>query len=230
MAETTACRVRLNLMGQAGNRFERLKNWDEVTEDYACFSGEIGRLGALVPEPYLDDRLEPVGRKLKLMARLGCLPTLNRVVREEKMHPTDAVCRLCQTGEVEDLAHLVTSCPAHARHRDKLHAVVDAALSRVAPIMGVIVCDNIAAIEPESQLDLLMGKSIGDAHADARIDSAMKRFLKKAWRGRKWLAVHINKAFEREDTLWALNAHGDSMGNTCAHAAISKKHTNSNRR
>ena len=229
MAETTACRVRLNLLGRAGNRFERLKNWGEVTEDYACFTGEIGRLGALVPEPYLDDRLEPVGRKLKLMARLGCLPTLNRVVREEKMHPADAVCRLCQTGEVEDLAHLVTSCPAHARHRDKLHAVVDAALSRATLTTGAHVCRNIAALEPEPQLDLLMGKSIGDAHADARIDSAMKRFLKKAWRGRKWLTMHTNKAFEREDTLWALNAHGDSMGNTCANAVISKKHQNRSR-
>ena len=52
----------------------------KVEEEFARSSGEIGRRGALVPEPYLDDRKEPVGRRLKLMCRAGCLPVMKRVI------------------------------------------------------------------------------------------------------------------------------------------------------
>ena len=58
------------------SRYVRSKRWDKVEEEFARSSGEIGRRGALVPEPYLDDRKEPVGRRLKLMCRAGCLPVM----------------------------------------------------------------------------------------------------------------------------------------------------------
>ena len=49
--------------------------------------GKVGRRGAQVPERYLDSQAEPVGTLLKLMCGLGCLPTMIRVAREEKMPP-----------------------------------------------------------------------------------------------------------------------------------------------
>jgi hypothetical protein len=58
------------------------------------------------------------------------------------------------------------------------------------------------------KIDLLLGRSTGYAQVDDRIDKIAKRFLKKIWRGRKWLTVELNKIFEREDTPWALKCRG----------------------
>ena len=50
--ETTATISRLaKLSSNHAARYARCNNWDKVEEDYACFAGEIGRRGALVPEP-----------------------------------------------------------------------------------------------------------------------------------------------------------------------------------
>ena len=71
---------------------------------------------------------------------------------------------------------------------------------------------SFAACSADDKVDLLLGRSTWIARADARMDLAVKRFLKKAWRGRKWLAREVNSTFQREDTLWALSAHGDKLG------------------
>jgi hypothetical protein len=49
----------------------------------------------------------------------------------------------------------------------------------------------------------------GDASADQRIDFLVKRYLKKAWRKRKWLTRAINQLFDRHDTVWALKCQED---------------------
>ena len=90
-------------------------------------TGEIGQRGAQVIEPYLDDRSEVVGTRLKIMCRLGCLPTMTRVVREEKLPPEQGYCRLCGEGD-EDVRHLLVTCSAHDRHRSKMFRVVESAL------------------------------------------------------------------------------------------------------
>ncbi len=159
----------------------------EVDKDVARSSCEIGRRGALVPEPYLDDRKEPVGRRLKLMCRAGCLPVMKRVVREAGLPPWQGTCKMCSSGEVEDIEHMVMRCDAHARHRNKL-------LERVAFDPDVSQSDR---------LDVLLGKSTGATETDTEIDAAVKRFLKKAWRGRKWLVLQTNRILDRKDTLWA---------------------------
>ena len=61
----------------------------------------------------------------------------------------------------------------------------------------------------ENQLDILLGKTTGVAMADRCIDQGVTRFLKKAWRGRKWLTATMNVKLGRNDTVWALKAHGD---------------------
>ena len=62
------------------------------------------------------------------------------------------------------------------------------------------------------QLDLLLGKSTGNAEADDRISRCVALFLKKAWRSRKWLTATLNAKLGRSDTVWALKAHGDREG------------------
>jgi hypothetical protein len=186
---------RLSAMGSDhGARFARSKFWGKVEKDFACFTGEIGRRGALVPEPYLDDRDEPVGRRLKLMCRMGCLPTLKRVVREAELPPAHGTCQMCTSGSIEDIEHLIMNCDAHSRHRNKMFQSVEFKTE----------CQT-----QSDRLDVLLGKSTGTSKADDRIDIAVKRFLKKAWRARKWLVLSTNKALNRNDTLWAIQAHGD---------------------
>jgi len=195
--DTASIQDRLALLSsETAARYSRIKNWGEVGEDFACFSGEVGRRGALVPEPYLDDREEPVGRKLKLMCRTGCLPILKRVAREESLPVEAGRCKMCTSGEVETISHFVVGCEAYGQHRAKMQESIQAGL-RGKPLVEA--------------LDMLLGKSTGTVAVDECVDRAVKRFLKKAWRDRKWLTVATNTALGRSDTPWALKAHGDKL-------------------
>ena len=147
-----------------------------------------------MPEPYLDDRNEPIGRRLKLMCRAGCLPILKRVAREAKLPASHGTCKMCNSGRIEDIEHFVMDCKAYSQWRSKM-------------------LENVK-FGPESQtqsdrLDVLLGKSTGTSKTDDRTDMAVKRFLKKAWRARKWLVLATNKILDRNDTLWSVHAHGD---------------------
>ena len=83
-SETTAATGRLaKLKSSASARFLRSKDWGKLRKKFATTKSEAGRRGALVCERYLDDRKEPLGRRLKLMCRAGCLPLLKRIAREE---------------------------------------------------------------------------------------------------------------------------------------------------
>ena len=182
----------------------RINEWGKVPAEFAAFDGEMGRRGAFVPEYYLDERSEPVGRRLKLMCRLGCLPRMSRVSREEKLHPSQDKCKLCEGEEREDLQHLLLACPTHSRARARMDEVVTKALSERCELEFHTMC-------PDDQVDMLLGKSTGNVHVDDRIDQVVTRFLKKAWRTRKWLTTSINDKLGRQDTVWALRAHGDGQ-------------------
>ena len=75
--------------------------------------GDAKKHGAQVIESYLDSRVEPVGTRLKLMCRLGCLPTITRLTREEKLYQRWE-CKLGGMAE-EDTKHFVLECPAHSQ-------------------------------------------------------------------------------------------------------------------
>ena len=203
LAEGAALRGRFaSMSGDAAGRYARIKNWEKVTSDFAVMKGEIGELGAHVIEPYLDGRDEQVGTRLKLMCRLGCLPTLARVAREEKLPPGQGECRLCDSPEPEDISHLLLDCAGHARHREKMLRAVEHELA----LAGTASLNSMPHAE---QVDVLLGKSTGIAMTDVAINRGVVRYLKKAWRGRKWLTASLNKALSRDDTVWALRAHGD---------------------
>lgn len=193
--ETSDTISRLAAMSSAhAARFVRLKYWGRVGKNFACFTGEIGRRGALVPEPYLDDRNEPIGRRLKLMCRAGCLPVLKRVARETGLHAVHGTCKMCNSGNIEDIEHFIIDCEAYSQQRAKMLKSVE-----FGP----------ECLTQSDRLDVLLGKSTGSSKTDDRIDMAVKRFLKKAWRARKWLVLATNEILDRNDTLWALHAHGD---------------------
>ena len=190
------------MKGEGAATYARIKRWDEMPAGLAAFSGETGRRGALVHERYLDERGEPVGTRLKLMARLGCLPTRVRVAREQRLPPEFGRCELCSRGELEDVTHLLLKCAAHDKYRTKMLGAVNRALS--AAFEG-----DSSDLSDANRADLLLGKSTGDLDTDTTIDRVVTRFLKKAWRVRKGLTSKLNDIFGREDTIWALATHGD---------------------
>ena len=142
-----------------------------------------------VPERYLDDRTDLKGTRLKLLCRLGCLPLMNRVGREqEPPWPKESrVCLMCSLGEVEDVDHFIMRCPAYDRHRQRLLLTVDTAISKTAaPIPQILGANN--------RLAIVLGKRIGAIRWEDKIDMATKCYLRKAWNGRGRLTRAVNTA------------------------------------
>lgn len=188
-----------SLKSNSAARFLRSKDWGKVKKDVTVSNSEIGRRGALVPEQYLDDWKEPVGRRLKLFCRAGCLPILKRVAREADLPNLFARCKMCDSGNIEDIEHFIMDCEAYSVSRSKM--------------LGKFLFDP-GCVSQNDKLDVILGKSTGCSVRDDVIDMAVKRFLKKAWRTRKWLVVDTNRIFGRYDTPWAIQAHGDKLSNS----------------
>ena len=93
---------------------------DKMDADRAEMKGEVGQRGSLVVERYLDDVKERLGSRLKLLCRAGCLPVLGRVAWELDLSEHHGKCVLCDSGEVEDVEHVLLRCPAHQHHRTKM--------------------------------------------------------------------------------------------------------------
>jgi len=163
-AEDIARRNRLAGMSSKNVcRYARIKRWAPIKAEFACFTGEIGRRGALVHEPYLDDYSEQIGRRLKLMCRMRCLSTLSRVVREENLPISEARCRSCVSSSIEDITHLLMECPAYSKHREKLVKDLDLALDTSS-------LENwkFSSMSTSYRLDLLLGRSTGSDSGRSR--------------------------------------------------------------
>jgi hypothetical protein len=168
------------------------QGWGTNPKVYSFSTGEEGRLGQHVPERYLDDRADLKGTRLKLLCRLGCLPTMHRVGREVKPSWPKATrtCLVCNTARIEDVAHFVLDCPAYACHRTRLLTDVTGALNR-SPTATVSTA-RFQALPRVCRLALLLGQRFGDPIAENRIDRACKRYIKKAWNARADVTVAIN--------------------------------------
>lgn len=163
----------------------KVKNWNRMDSQRAQFEGEIGKLGALVCERYLDGVEEKTGCKLKLMCRVGCLPVLQRVAWENKWDPGWARCMMCDSGRAEDIQHFMLECKAYKRHREWM-------MSRVAAH---------APVETDERMAALLGARMASRKVEDKIDHAVQRFLKKAWRVRKTLTKAINRELGRRDLV-----------------------------
>jgi hypothetical protein len=172
--------------------YTKIKDWGTNPKVYSFSTGEEGRLGQHVPERYLDDRADLKGTRLKLLCRLGCLPTMHRVGREVKppWPKVTRTCLVCNTARIEDVAHFVLDCPAYACHRTRLLTDVTGALNR-SPTATVSAA-RFQALPRVCRLALLLGQRFGDPIAENRIDRACKRYIKKAWNARADVTVAIN--------------------------------------
>jgi hypothetical protein len=171
--------------------YVEVKEWGRNPEEYSFSSGEVGKLGQLVPERYLDDRRNLKGTRLKMLCRTGCLPLMERVGREvEPKWPREMrTCLACNSGAVEDVRHFVMECPAYAERRRGLLTQVAQAAQRSA------VDIPFDATTVEEQLQVILGKRVGDRRFEDKVDWQVKKFLVKSWNAREPVKKAINVIF-----------------------------------
>ena len=104
---------------------------------------------------------------------------VKRVAREAELPASYGTCKMCLSGRIEDFTHFMLECSAYVTPRAKM-------LENSPP--------GFNELAQAGKLDMLLGKSAGTSKIDDRTDVAVKRFLKKAWRARKWLVLATNKA------------------------------------
>ena len=169
-----------------------VKEWGVNPPAYSFSVGETDRLGQHVPERYLDDRDDLKGTRLKMLSRMGCLPLMDRVGREQRpAWPKDCrVCLACTMGELEDVGHFVLRCPAYAQHRQRLLADIGSAVFRVPG--ASLSLPSLSTMQDYERLPIILGKRVGVPRLEDRIDRAAKRYLRKAWNARGRLTQAIN--------------------------------------
>ena len=95
------------------------------------------------------------------------------------------------------MVHLLLSCPAYQKHRERMEMTVEAAYS-----LGND-CASLADTSDSKHTRVLMGARAGCRLTEDSIDMAVKRFLRKAWKTRRRLTHAINDEFGRQDIEWA---------------------------
>ena len=106
---------------------------------------------------------------------------------------------MCSSGEEEDIDHFLLRCQTYKTQRDKMVEAVGKVLKAETAFEGM-------GSEEESQL--LLGGRMHSKGAGDRVDWAVKRFLKRAWRIRKNLTMAVNETMDRQDIvdMWELKS------------------------
>jgi len=185
--------------------YSNIKTWGTVDVSRAVFRGEIGKLGALVTERYVDDVRDKLGCKLKIFCRAGCLPIMERVVWELNLSPENGRCMMCESGEIEDIFHVFLSCQAYSKHRVKLFRAVKSSFARGNDGSDILVKGQ------EKLLEILLGAPAGCKLTEDEVDVATKRFLRKVWKSRRAVTAAVNHVFGRMDVQWSRNDRGWSQ-------------------
>ena len=159
----------------------------------------MGRLGFRVPEPYLDDRTSPEGTvRLKMLARGGALPLMDRIGRERGWPRASCACLMCATGQVEDIAHVLEDCPAYADEREELRARIEHVAERQG--MSASGAERFRELGRAERVLVVLGKRLGDAKVEAAVDLSVKMYLGKVWRKRGCVRVALNGLLHRSDS------------------------------
>jgi exonuclease III len=161
-------------------RYSDVRSWGRMDEGRAAYAGEVGRMGALVCERYLDDVKEREATKLKIKCRAKCMPLMKRVMKEANLPPEWARCVMCDSGDVEDEEHFLMKCKAYERHRERMMEKVAEAYSVGNGGQG-----GFEELGDEEKMKILLGQQVGGKAPEDNIDHAMKRYVKRAWRARK---------------------------------------------
>lgn len=183
------------------SRYDKIKAWERMDNYRAQFKGEVGVLGALVVERYLDDAEERLGVRLKLLCRAGCLPTMARLAWELGLNQEQGQCMMCRQG-IEDIEHILLTCQAYSKHREKLFASVKRSYSRGNN--GT----NILESGADRLIEVLLGARAGCKPTEDEVDRATKRYLRKTWKTRRVVTAALNQEFDRRDVQWLAREPG----------------------
>ena len=92
---------------------------------------------------------------------------------------------------MENIHHFIMDCPRYASKRADLVNRIESVLERSNCKLSA---DTFADMSSREQFEVILGKRIGDPIAEDLIDSAVKRFLTKAWNLRAGVTASINAA------------------------------------
>jgi hypothetical protein len=198
--------------------YVKVKSWKRMDKDRAEFKGEIGELGALVVERYVDEIRDRLGGRLKLLCRAGCLPVMARVAWELGVNREQGQCMMCRQGE-EDIEHVFLSCQAYSKHRERLLTSVGRSYSRGNN--GA----NILEAGAERVIEVLLGASAGCKLTEDEVDRATKRFLRKAWKARREVTAAVNQEFGRMDVQWMAREPGWYQPKPTGHTTVKRVYT-----
>jgi hypothetical protein len=177
--------------------YMEIKEWGANPPEYSFSSGEENRIGQHVPERCLDDRDDLKGTRLKCLSRLGVLPVMRRIGREQEPPWPRAIrtCLTCNNGEVEDVEHFIMRCSNYEGPRRSMMADVRTVIDRSSIALTPAIFD---AMSHKEQCNILLGQRIGDPVAGNRIDRNIKRYLKKAWNRRAPVTASVNAVLGKE--------------------------------
>ena len=109
--------------------------------------------------PYLDDRSNLHGTRLKGYLRCGVLWLMPRVASSLNWAPVAGRCLLCRSGELESPEHLLMCCGRLQRHRSDLKAVLTSVLAQAgfAGDMLLRVFCTAMSLDPARAVALIAG-------------------------------------------------------------------------
>ena len=155
-----------------------------------------------VVHPYLDDRYNIPGTRLKSYLRMGAMWTMSRVASCAGWPASGGACLLCRSGSVEDSAHFLLSCPSLRLQRVDFHTILAESLSSVG-VAGVALLRHYREClrtRPLDALALLAGHMWYspcpanvevDVHEEMSakalwlFDKVSKNYLLRCWRARQ---------------------------------------------
>ena len=108
------------------------------------------------------------------------------------------ICLACGTAEVEDNEHFFLRCPFYNDLRSSLFDSIQH-MSHDQGFIGIVFV-NFNDLSETQQLEIVLGKRIGNAAVERGIDTAVKIFLEAAWTRRSDIRERLNTILSRTDT------------------------------
>jgi hypothetical protein len=151
--------------------------------------------------PYLDDRSNILGTRIKTYLRLGTTFTMQRVASTLDWPVAGGQCVLCKSGEIEDACHLYVTCPAVREHMQQFIAILHNVMPQ-AGAPGRYVAELVSTSHPEQTLQIIAGANVkfppgpvtgSDAQryvhecvrASWLLDKLSKNYLARCWKARE---------------------------------------------
>ena len=172
--------------------FGAVRCWDCVDSEHAHSKNTMGRVSSRHSENYLDMwSKDKEGTRLKILARANQLK-LNAVdSRRNSACAVAARCVCCDQETMEDRHHFMMECPAFEVLRDTMKNKTMEALASARDRGGILYSGlsplGFEGLEAEAQLEVLLGKRLESVSSENKIDLAVRKYLRRAWRVREGL-------------------------------------------